>query len=102
MGAESLDMASIEHQDYRGSHGGRDTLRDNDLRAAQASERSTDMGLGRGVEGGETIVEDKDVWARDYGASYAETLTLTAREISPPLLDTRIETLRERVDKIGE
>lgn len=102
MGAESLDATGIEHQDYGGTHGCRDTLGDNDLRAAQAGERCSDVGLGRGVEGGEAVVEDENVGTRDDGASYAETLTLTAREIASPLLDTRIETLRERVDEIGE
>lgn len=61
MGAESHDATSIEHQDYGGTHGCRDTLRDNDLRAAQVGERGSDMSLGRGVEGGEAVVEDKNV-----------------------------------------
>ena len=97
MVTESNYLTAVEYDDlicvlHRG-----DALCDDDLGRARKllTEGSSDLRLGRGIDGTGAVVENDDFRLFQKGTRDAETLLLTARNVSTALLYYRIVAVGE-------
>ncbi len=97
VGAEFGDAAGDEDGDLIGVAGGGDAVGDEDGGAAfhDSLEAAEDSLFGVGVDAGEGIVEDEDLWIADDGAGDGGALLLAAGEGEAAFADFGVEAFGE-------
>ena len=88
MRAELDDATVVDDRDPVGTHGGGQSMRDQDRSATfeQHIEPVLDLGFGPQVEVGGRLVEDEHTWAGEKRASECEELSLARRERRSPFV----------------
>ena len=95
VGATLYDTALVEHADFVAALDGRETVGygDGGARLHESLQRLLNQSLALGVERRGGLVEDEYGRVLEYGAGYADALSLSAAESSAAVADIGVEAV---------